>query len=130
MKIAIIAAVYLGLYLAIYSRLRRAEIELKQGEIGRYRLEREKAIEGERVRDVMRRVRIELNRQRATCCGPRVSCCLNRAGEPVRIVSRAVALEALKRTRRELEGRRFNLDALDRAIDEINAIPEPGDGRK
>lgn len=63
-----------------------------------------------------------LTRQRAAAYGPWLSCIIERGGAPA-----SVAVTALKRTRYELTGSRFDLSGLDRAIEALESETGAGE---
>ena len=77
--------------------------------------------EGE-VLEIVSRAYFGLKKQRAAGFGPWLSSLIER-----RDGNRKIALTALRMTRDELTGRRFNLDGLDKAIADIVAL-ETGAG--
>ena len=80
-----------------------------------------KEMEGTMYREIVWRAYMGLKRQHAVGYGPWLASLIGRIGETPREVTRGVALEALRRTRAELSGSRFDLAVLDSAMAEMGA---------
>lgn len=77
----------------------------------------EKEEGGGMVLEAVRGAYKSLKRQKAAAFGPWLSCIIERGGAPA-----PVAVTALKRTRYELTGSRFDLSGLDRAIEALEKM--------
>ena len=82
----------------------------------------EKEEGGGMVLETVRGAFKSLTRQRAAAFGPWLSCIIERGGAPA-----SVAVTALKRTRYELTGSRFDLSGLDRAIEALESETGAGE---
>lgn len=82
----------------------------------------EKEEGGGMVLEAVRGAFKSLKRQRAAAFGPWLSCIIERGGAPA-----PVAVTALKRTRYELTGSRFDLSSLDRAIEALESETGAGE---
>ena len=79
----------------------------------------EKEREAAKVRDAVFRAYFSLKRQKASGYGPWLSSIIGRIGEPQKEATRAEVIEALRRTREELTGSRFDLSVIDSALEEL-----------
>lgn len=80
---------------------------------------------GEEVYLTLKAVYFDLQKQKGGGYGPWLSCCLERVAKGQEIDD-GVALTALRFTRRDLAGSRYNLDAIDAAIAKLEK--EEGEG--
>ena len=104
---------------------RKAEKErLERAE--KARVEAEKETEGEMYRKIVWTAYLGLKSQHAVGYGPWLASLIGRIGETPRAVTREIAIQALRMTRDELAGSRFNLSGLDSAI---LSLEEMGAGR-
>lgn len=82
----------------------------------------EKEEGGGMVLETVKAAKSALTRQKAAGYGPWLSCIIERGGAPA-----SVAVTALKRTRYELTGSRFDLSGLDRAIEALESETGAGE---
>lgn len=121
--IAFIIGIPVALIIRAQNEAMEEEGERREAEAAAMIAEEKKR--GAGVYAALRSAYVDLKRQGGAGYGPWLSCCIERqlrSGD----VPAAVALMAVRKTRGELSGSRFKLDALDAAISKLEE--ETGEG--